>query len=315
MLNLDGEDGPGLLDGAWGSDEEEERDEEVRASGRHVRPGRHERISARIREAADDAEGSTGLADGGEMPLDAAQTTLFRATAARANYLALDRPDLSFCAKELCRRMSAPRQMDLLNLRRLCRYLLGSPRLVYQYPWQTPGQQLRVYSDTDYAGCIWTRRSTSGGCASVGRHLIKHWSVTQKTVTLSSGEAELGGVVKGATEAIGLRSLAHDLGLELRIELYADSAAAIGICRRTGVGRVRHLAVGQLWVQERLRTGEFTLFKVLGAKNAADLMTKHLTGPSIETHISALGLQPETGRASSAPTVTAEVQKWLLPPG
>ena len=78
--------------------------------------------------------------------------------------------------------------------------------------------------------------------------MIKHWSATQKAITLSLGEAELGGVVKGATESFGLRSLARDLGLILVIELRADSAAAMGICRRTGIGRVRHLAVGQLRV-------------------------------------------------------------------
>merc|ERR1712004_369930 len=71
---------------------------------------------------------------------------------------------------------------------------------------------------------------------------------TQKTITLSYGEAELGGVVKAAAEGIGLQSLAQDLGLDFSLQLYADSSAAIGICRRTGIGRVRHLAVGQLWV-------------------------------------------------------------------
>ena len=80
-----------------------------------------------------------------------------------------------------------------------------------------------------------------------GGHLLKHWSVTQKTFTLSSGEAELGGVVKAATEGIGLQSLAQDLGLDFSLQLYADSSAAIGICRRSGIGRVRHLEVGQLW--------------------------------------------------------------------
>ena len=42
---------------------------------------------------------------------------------------------------------------------------------------------------------------------------MKHWAVTQKHVTLSSGEAELGGVVKGAAEGLGVQSLAWDMGL------------------------------------------------------------------------------------------------------
>ena len=142
-------------------------------------------------------------------------------------------------------------------------------------------------------------------------HLLKHWAVTQKTITLSSGEAELGGVVKAATEGIGLQPLAQDLGLEFPLQIFADSSAAIGICRRSGIGRVRHLAVGQLWVQERLRAGHFSLFKVVGTANPADLMTKHLSGPTVSTHLTALHCELEQGRPSSAPEVSATIDPWL----
>ena len=148
----------------------------------------------------------------------------------------------------------------------------------------------------------------------MGGHLIKPWSVTQNAITLSSGEAELGGLVKGATEGLGLRSLARDLGLDFGIELLVDSAAAIGICRRTGIGRVRHLAVGQLWIQERLRSGAFRLFKVQGTKKPADLLTKFPPSASIVACLGALGLAAETGRPASAPAVTAEIQRWLHAP-
>ena len=251
-------------------------------------------------------------ARGGGVPLDAAEAELFRSTAARANYLALDRPDVAFAAKELCRRMSAPRQQDRQALRRLCRYLLGAPRVVYHFARQEVARPLQVFADTDFAGCVHTRRSTSGGCALRGGHLLKHWSTTQKAITLSSGEAELGGVVKAAAEGIGLQSLARDLGVELALELFADSSAAIGICRRSGIGRVRHLAVGQLWVQEKLRGGQFSLYKVLGTRNPADLCTKHLPAEGVGTHLQTLHLASEEGRATSAPRVTAEISACLL---
>eukprot|EP00969_Alexandrium_andersonii_P160859 7108674-Alexandrium_andersonii.AAC.1 len=92
-----------------------------------------------------------------------------------------------------------------------------------------------------------TRRSTSGGAAVWGSRAIKHWSTTQKTIALSSGEAELAGIVKGAAEGMGLVSVAQDLGIGAKLQVRADSSAAIGICRRSGIGRVRHLAVGQFW--------------------------------------------------------------------
>ena len=83
----------------------------------------------------------------------------------------------------------------------------------------------------------------------LGRHLLNHWISAQKVIALSSGEAELADIVKGTSEAIGVRIMAADLGADLHVPVLADSSAALGICRRTGIGRVRHLAVDQLWVQ------------------------------------------------------------------
>jgi hypothetical protein len=147
-----------------------------------------------------------------------------------------------------------------------------------------------------------------------GVHLVKHCSTTQKVVTLSSGEAELGGIVKSLGEGIGLCSLGQDLLLDMKLEVHADSAAAIGICRRSGIGRVRHLAVGQLWVQEKLREGCFSLHKVVGTANPADLLTKYLAGSTLRQHLEALELWQEVGRAESAPKVSAEVEAWLASP-
>eukprot|EP00969_Alexandrium_andersonii_P011021 479428-Alexandrium_andersonii.AAC.1 len=77
----------------------------------------------------------------------------------------------------------------------------------------------------------------------------------QKTIALSSGEADLAGIVKGAAEGHGLVPVARDLGVEAGLRDCADISAAIGMCRRTGVGRVWHLANRQLWGQERVRSG------------------------------------------------------------
>ena len=88
---------------------------------------------------------------------------------------------------------------------------------------------------------------------------MKHWSITQPTIALSSGEAELGGICRGASIALGLQSLAKDLGIELKVNIHTDATAAIGICRRRGLGKIRHLHVADLWVQDRLKRGDFTL--------------------------------------------------------
>jgi hypothetical protein len=181
---------------------------------------------------------------------------------------------------------------------------------VYEYPWQSR-PVLRVYTDSDFAGCIATRLSTSGGAVMLGSHLLKHWASTQKRITLSSGEAELGAVVRGFSEALGIQSVARDLGVELHPEVHADSSAAIGICRRSGIGKVRHLAVAQLWVQDLVRSGECRLHKVLGTDNPADLMTKPLARAEIDGHLGRLGLSRATGRAETAPVADAEVDTTL----
>ncbi len=236
--------------------------------------------------------------------------SLFRSFAARANYLALDRPDISQATKELCRRMSAPKSADLRALARVARYLAGAGRVIYEYPWQSR-PVLRIFTDSDFAGCIATRLSTSGGAVMLGSHLLKHWASTQKRITLSSGEAELGAVVRGFSEALGLQSVARDLGVELQPEVHADSSAAIGICRRSGIGKVRHLAVAQLWVQDLVRSREVRLHKVLGTENPADLMTKPLPRAEIDGHLARLGLSRATGRAETAPRADAEVDTTL----
>ena len=277
----------------------------VKALGRGTRSVTTPGARSRTVPSVDKLQTDEDLNEAGdEIMLSEEETRLYRSGTARANYLSLDRPDLSIATRELCRRMCGPTTGDLKALRRVAQYLADSSRVVYEFAWQAEAG-LRVYTDTDFAGCQITRRSTSGGCAMRGDHLLKHWSTTQKAVTLSSSEAGLGGIVKGAAEALGLRSLANDLGINLDLEIHADSSAALGICKRSGIGRVRHLAVGQLWVQERLRSGDFKLFKVAGAMNPADLFTKHLARDLMDQHLQRMSVARSEGRACSAPEVSA----------
>ena len=144
-----------------------------------------------------------------------------------------------------------------------------------------------------------------------GDHMIKHWSKTQKVVTLSSAEAELHGVVHGACEGLGVQAVAADLGMRGGLRLRADSAAAIGICNRSGIGRVRHLAVGQLWIQERIRDGTLALSKVKGEENPADVCTKHLGSKALLKCVRRVGCFFEAGRSDAAPALAAQIEPFL----
>ena len=137
-----------------------------------------------------------------------------------------------------------------------------------------------------------------------GAHCLKHWSSTQSTLALKSGEAELGGLPKGIPQGIGLRSLASDLGINLKLKLLTDATAAVGMSRRLAVGKVRHLDTSLLWVQGHVRSGDVLLQKVAGPDNPADSLTKHLAGPDLRRHMQALNLIFEEGRPASAPHLT-----------
>ena len=143
------------------------------------------------------------------------------------------------------------------------------------YPWQEVSR-VDIYSDTDWAGCAKTRKSTSGGCVVLGGHLIKSWSSTQTSVSLSSGESEFYGVVKAGGVSLGYQALLRDLGLNLQVRVWTDSTATLGICGRQGLGELRHIDTQCLWIQQRVRDKSIELYKVKGEDNPADLFTKHL---------------------------------------
>ena len=233
--------------------------------------------------------------------LNSREATSFRALAARCNYLAQDRADIAYSAKELCREFAVPNKRSYEKLKRLVRYLAGQPRLVHHYPFQDKQVGINVYVDTDFAGCKATRRSTSGGIAMYGSHAVKHWSKTQTTVCLSSGEAELRGIGDGLAQAIGLQSIAADLGMIWRIDIHTDATAAIGIARRRGMGRIRHLDVTDLWIQEKFNSKLAFLHKVPGADNPADILTKYTDRIILQKMLKIMNLKVMSGRSSVAP--------------
>ena len=71
--------------------------------------------------------------------------------------------------------------------------------------------QVDVFTDSDWAGCKTTCRSTSGGAMLWGKHCLKMWPSTPATVALSSAEAELYAFTKGAIQGLGMMALLHDL--------------------------------------------------------------------------------------------------------
>ena len=249
-----------------------------------------------------DVVGRAGRAEEDDVELDPAEATKFRSIAARCNFLAADRIDLQFACKEVCRRMSTPCASDWQLLKGLARYLRSHPRMLLSFAYQKPPECIAITVDSDFAGCKRTRKSTNGGYAMHGHHLIKSWSTTQTVVAMSSGEAEHYGAVKGACEGIGIAGLVWDLtGRHVKLEVSTDSSAARGIAMRRGVGKVRHLEVRTLWLQDQVDRGIVKINKVSGQTNPADVCTKYLEGRRMQELLEQLPLHFTAGRHSLVP--------------
>ncbi len=142
----------------------------------------------------------------------------------------------------------------------------------------------------------------------MGRHLIKSWSTTQISPSLSSGEAELHGVVKASGVALGFQALLQDVRLTLPIRVWTDSTATLGVCGRQGLGKLRHIDTQCLWIQQRVRDGSVELRKVRGDSNPADLFTKHMvSGEKIQALLKLFGCSYELGRPEAAPALRKAV--------
>ncbi|MDA8582616.1 Ty1/Copia family ribonuclease HI [bacterium] len=183
---------------------------------------------------------------------------------ARAKYLSADRPDLMYAVQELCRGMAKPTRLHWHKLKRLGRCLVDHSRTLMKYEWQGDEPDIAGYSDSDWAGCRVTGKSTSGGPLMIGSHFRKGRARTQHQVTLSSAAAELVALVKCSTELLGARSLMRDLGMEKVGVVYADSSAAAAIAKRQSAGKLWHINISCLWIQEKQDTKQLELRKVLG---------------------------------------------------
>ena len=78
------------------------------------------------------------------------------------NFLAMDRTDLQYAAKDVAKHMANPCSLDWIEVKRVRRNLMGAPRYVQQYLWQEFGAHIDAYSDFDWAGDRVRRKSTSG---------------------------------------------------------------------------------------------------------------------------------------------------------
>ena len=128
-----------------------------------------------------------------------------------------------------------------------------------------------------------TRKSTVVGVVMWSGQFVKAWSKTMGVLALSSGEPEPAAVVRAATEGLGLQSILSDFDLCGHVAIKSDATDAIGTVHRLGWATVRHLAVGDVWIQHRVCSGKIRVSKMSGMENPSDAQTKYL-GPEPLLH-------------------------------
>ena len=121
-----------------------------------------------------------------------------------------------------------------------------------------------------------------------GGHLLLWWARTQQLIALSSAEAELNASIKAGIESLGVVNMGRELDSEHSIEILCDASANIGINLRVGAGKIKHLGVRQLWLQERVFNGDLTLRKIPRTENCSDALTHHWVQQDGQTHFGSM---------------------------
>ena len=172
--------------------------------------------------------------------------------------------------------MSSPTSEDMERLKRIGRYLKGRPRVRSSMTFKQNKEEITVKTDSDWAGKDDGRRSISGGTLYVCGQWVQSWSKDQSKIARSSGEAELYACNLGASKGLGLQTVMNELGWKYELKVQVDVNATIGTLHRRGLGKLRHVEVEELWLQQEISKKKISVSKVKGTENTADIGTKPL---------------------------------------
>ncbi|WVZ87938.1 hypothetical protein U9M48_034512 [Paspalum notatum var. saurae] len=207
-----------------------------------------------------------------------ADPTAYRSLAGALQYLTFTRPDITYAVQQVCLHMHDPREPHLTALKRLLRYLRGTVDyglLLHR----SSSADLVVYTDADWAGCLDTRRSTSGYAVFLGGNLVSWSSKRQPVVSRSSAEAEYRAVANGVAEASWLRQLLAELHSPLAKStlVYCDNVSAVYLSTNpVQHQRTKHVEIDLHFVRDRVAIGDIRVLHVPTTSQFADIFTKGL---------------------------------------
>lgn len=214
--------------------------------------------------------------DSTTMEVDA---TKYRRIVGSLRYLVHTRPDLAFAVGYVSRFMERPTEEHMTAVKRILRYVTGTIHYGLFYGREDGEAQLLGYSDSDHAGDIDTRKSTSGTLFFLGNNLVSWQSLKQRVVALSSCEAEYVAATTAATQGIWLARLLGELhGRKAeKVELKMDSKSALALSKNLVYHeRSKQIDLRHHFIRECMEDGSISADFIGTKDQLADFLTKAL---------------------------------------
>jgi hypothetical protein len=199
----------------------------------------------------------------------------------------ITRIDIAYITNALARQLHDAHNYHLHAAYHVLAYLAGSTKLDLVFNGQGGIKELKVeiFTDSDWAGERKDRISC-GGNVTVINGSVTHWeAVKQKTVALSSCEAELYAYCDAVREAIYLREwFQFYFHRAVKVHIYCDNRGTLEVAdHSTSHRRTKHIEIRHFFVRDHLKKGEIKISHVHTDKNIADILTKQLNGPRFLT--------------------------------
>ncbi|KAL9429389.1 hypothetical protein AB3S75_031241 [Citrus x aurantiifolia] len=218
--------------------------------------------------------------------------TLYKQMVGCLMYLTATRPDLMYAVSLVSRYMSKPTELHILAVKRIMRYLKGTTELGVFYK-KGGNEGLVGYTDSNYAGDLNDRKSTSGYVFMLGSGAVAWSSKKQPIVTLSTTEAEFVAGAACASQAIWMKRIFEKLSLEESkcTTIYCDNSSTIQLSKNPVLhGRSKHIDVRFHFLRDLTRDGVVELVYCGTKDQLADVMTKPLTVDVFQKFRSQLGV-------------------------
>lgn len=217
--------------------------------------------------------------------------TLYRGMIGSLMYLTASRPDIMFSTCLCVRFQANPKESHLGFVKRIFRYLKGTPYLGIWYPKGT-GYELTAYSDADFGGSMLDRKSTSGHVQFLGDKLVSWASKKQNCVSTSIAEAEYVAAASCCSQVLWMKTQLMDYGLKYeRIPIYCDSKSAIVISANpVQHTKTKHIDIRYHFIKDHVEKGTIELYFMVSEYQLADLFTKALDEKRFKFLISKLGM-------------------------